>query len=302
MEATRRNNLRIQQSFLSRAFDTFNIAFIGLCSIATILPFLYVVAASFATEREIVERPMFIIPRDISLAAYKYIFSSNMLIKAFGNSVFITVAGTVINMMFTVTLAYALSKKALAGRNIMLNLVIFSMFFSGGMIPSYIVVRSLGLIDTYWSVLLPGAISAYNMMIIKNFFQNLPDGLEESAKLDGCTDIGALLHVVIPLSMPVIATFSLFYAVGHWNSYFQAMLYMSKSPNKWPLQVTLRQLILLSSAMAADPGSYTSDYMKPPDQSVKMAVIVVSTVPILCVYPFLQKYFAKGVMIGALKG
>ncbi|GHV27891.1 protein LplC [Clostridia bacterium] len=293
---------RIKQSPASRLFDYFNVVFIGICSLTTILPFIYVVAASFATELEIAQRPLFFIPRDVSLQAYQYIFSSNSLVQAFGNSVLITVTGTVINMFFTVTLAYSLSKKYMHGRNILLNLVIFSMFFSGGMIPSYLVVQGLGLLDTYWAVILPGAISAYNMMIIKNFFQNLPDGLEESAKLDGCTDIGALIHVVLPLSMPVIATFSLFYAVGHWNSYFSAMIYMSRSPNKWPLQVMLRQLIILSSSMAADPNSYNADYLKPPDQSVKMAVIVVSTIPILCVYPFLQKHFAKGVMVGALKG
>ena len=299
---TGKQQLRIKHSAVSRAFDAFNVAFIGICSIATVLPFLYVIAASFATEREIAERPLFIIPRDVSLAAYRYIFSSNTLIRAFGNSVLITAAGTVINMFFTVTLAYALSKRYMHGRNILLNVVIFSMFFSGGMIPGYIVVKGLGLLDRYWSVLLPGAISAYNMLIIKNFFQSLPDGLEESAKLDGCTDLGALIYIVLPLSLPVIATFSLFYAVGHWNSYFSAMIYMPRSPEKWPLQVMLRQLIILSSSMAGDASSYAADYLKPPDQSVKMAVIVVSTFPILCVYPFLQKHFAKGVMTGALKG
>ncbi|MDR0395925.1 MAG: carbohydrate ABC transporter permease [Oscillospiraceae bacterium] len=293
---------RIKQSAGGKIFDAANAVFLGLCSIITIVPFLYVVSASFATEREIVERPLFIIPRDVSIAAYRYIFSSSTLTKAFANSVFITVSGTAINMFFTVTMAYALSKRYLHGRNFLLNIVIFSMFFSGGMIPGYIIVRALGMLDTYWSVLLPGAISAYNMMIIKNFFQNLPDGLEESARLDGCTDLGALIRVVLPLSLPIVATFSLFYAVSHWNAYFAATLYMSKSPNKWPLQVTLRNLILLSSAMAGDAGSYNLDYMKPPDQSTKMAVIVVSTVPILCVYPFLQRHFAKGVMVGALKG
>ncbi|GHU74292.1 protein LplC [Clostridia bacterium] len=290
----------IKQSPGNRIFDGANIVVLGLAAVLTILPFIYVVAASFATEREIVERPLFLIPRDVSFSAYQYIFSSSTLIRAFGNSVFITAVGTLINMFFTVTLAYSLSKRYLHGRTFLLNLVIFSMFFSGGMIPSYIVVRSLGLLNTYWSVLLPGAISAYNMMIIKNFFQNLPDGLEESARLDGCTDIGALIRIVLPLSMPVIATFSLFYAVAHWNSYFAATLYMAKTPNQWPLQVVLRQLIILS---AGDPGSgLGADYLKPPAQSIKMAVITVSTVPIMLVYPFLQKHFTKGVMIGALKG
>ena len=294
--------LKIQQSFSSRLFDRFNVVLIALCSLITLSPFLYVVAASFATEKEIVERPLFLIPRDISLDAYQYIFSSSTLTRAFGNSLFITLCGTVINMFCTVTLAYPLSKKYLHGRNGALNLIIFSMFFSGGMIPGYIVVSSLGILDTYWSVLLPGAISAYNMMIIKNFFQNLPDGLEESAKLDGCTDLGALVRIVLPLSLPVLATFSLFYAVGHWNAYFSALLYMTRSPQKWPLQVVLRQLIILSQGAAGDMNNLDPAFVKPPDQSIKMAVIVVSTLPIMMVYPFLQKYFAKGVMIGALKG
>ncbi|MDR0897074.1 MAG: carbohydrate ABC transporter permease [Oscillospiraceae bacterium] len=294
--------VQIKQSLGSKAFDIFNVVFIAVCAFITLAPFLYVLAASFATEREIVERPMFLIPRDVSFDAYAFIFSSKTLINAFGNSLFITACGTVINMFCTVTMAYALSKRYLHGRNILLNLIIFSMFFSGGMIPGYLVVRGLGMIDTYWSVLLPGAISAYNMMIIKNFFQNLPDGLEESAKLDGCSDLGALIRIVLPLSLPVLATFSLFYAVGHWNSYFSALLYMTRSREKWPLQVVLRQLIILSSGQAGDMTQMDPEFVKPPDQSVKMAVIVVSTIPIMLVYPFLQKYFAKGVMVGALKG
>lgn len=294
--------MKIRQSFSSRLFDRFNVVFIALCSLLTLAPFLYVVAASFATEKEIVERPLFFIPRDVSLDAYQYIFSSSTLTRAFGNSLLITLSGTAINMFCTVTMAYPLSKKYLHGRNAVLNLIIFSMFFSGGMIPGYIVVSSLGLLDTYWSVLLPGAISAYNMMIVKNFFQNLPDGLEESAKLDGCTDLGALVRIVLPLSLPVLATFSLFYAVGHWNAYFSALLYMTRSPLKWPLQVVLRQLIILSQGAAGDMNNLDPAFVKPPDQSIKMAVIVVSTIPIMMVYPFLQKYFAKGVLIGALKG
>ena len=294
--------MRIKQSFFSRAFDAFNVVFIALCAFLTIAPFLYIVAASFATEREILERPLFIIPREISFFAYRYIFSTNTLTRAFGNSILITVVGTIINMFCTVTMAYALSKQYLHGRNLLLNLVIFSMFFSGGMIPSYWVVSGLGLLNSYAAVILPGAISAYNMMIIKNFFQNLPDGLEESAKLDGCTDLGALLRIVLPLSMPVLATFSLFYAVGHWNAYFSSILYMTGAPEKWPIQVVLRQLIILSQGTAGDLTTIPGEFRKPPDQSTKMAVIVVSTIPIMMVYPFLQKYFVKGVMVGALKG
>ena len=287
----------------SRVFDVLNYLIVTLAAITTIMPFIYIIGASFATEYEIATRPMFFIPQDITIDAYRYIFSSNKILQGFGNSVFITVFGTAINLFFTVTMAYALSKSRLRGRNFFLNMVIFSMFFSGGMIPGYIVVANiLNMKNTYWAVLLPGAISAYNMMIVKNFFQGIPQELEESASIDGCTDIGVLWKIVLPLSLPVLATFGLFYAVGHWNAYFSAMIYMTGAKEKWPLQVLLRELIIMSNGTAGDMNNLDPEFVKPPEQSVKMAVIVVSTVPIMCVYPFLQKYFVKGVMVGALKG
>ncbi len=287
----------------SRIFDIVNYLIVTLIALTTIFPFIYIIGASFATEYEIATRPMFIIPQDVTTAAYEFIFSSNKILRGFGNSIFITVCGTAINLFFTVTMAYALSKTRLRGRNFFLNMVIISMFFSGGMIPGYIVVANiLNLKNTYWSVLLPGAISAYNMMIVKNFFQGIPQELEESASMDGCTDIGVLLRIVLPLSLPVLATFGLFYAVGHWNAYFGAMIYMKTAKEKWPLQVLLRELIILSNGTAGDMNNLDPEFVQPPEQSVKMAVIVVSTVPIMCVYPFLQKYFVKGVMVGALKG
>ena len=287
----------------SRTFDILNYVLVSLFAFLTIMPFVYIIGASFATEYELSTRPMFIIPHDVSLDAYRYIFSSNKLVQSFGNSVFITVTGTVINLFFTVTMAYGLSKQRLRGRNFLLNMVIFSMFFSGGMIPGYLVIANwLKMKDTYWSVLLPGAISAYNMMIVKNFLQSIPQELEESAYLDGCNDIGILVRIVLPLSLPVLATFGLFYAVGHWNAYFGAMIYMTGARDKWPLQVILREIIILSEATAGDLANMDPNFVEPPEQSIKMAVIVVSTVPIMCVYPFLQKYFVKGVMVGALKG
>ena len=287
----------------SRIFDVFNYVFLSLVALTTIFPFIYIIGASFATEYEIATRPMFIIPQDVTVNAYRFIFSSNKILQGFGNSIFITACGTAINLFFTVTMAYAISKPRLRGRNFFLNMVIFSMFFSGGMIPGYIVVANiLNLKNTYWSVLLPGAISAYNMMIVKNFFQGIPQELEESAAIDGCTDIGVLLRIVLPLSLPVLATFGLFYAVGHWNAYFGAMIYMTGAKQKWPLQVLLRELIIMSNGSAGDMNNLDPEFVQPPEQSIKMAVIVVSTVPIMCVYPFLQKYFVKGVMVGALKG
>ncbi|MNY28771.1 L-arabinose transport system permease protein AraQ [compost metagenome] len=187
------------------------------------------------------------------------------------------------------------------GRNTVLNLIIFSMLFGGGLIPTYLVIRELHMLDTFWALMIPGAISAFNLIIVKNFFQELPPELEEAAKIDGCTELGLLWRIVLPLSMPVLATFTLFYAVGHWNNFFSALLYIN-DPAKWPLQVMLRQIVLLSQAAAGDLNSMDPNFVKPPEQSIKMAVIVVGTIPILFVYPFLQKHFAKGVLIGSVKG
>ncbi len=283
-------------------FDILNYGVIGLVALTTVLPIIYIIFNSFATELELQTRSMFLIPQTWSLDAYRYIFASNKILRSFGNSVFITVCGTLINMFATVTLAYPLSKKYLRGRGFWLNMVIFSMFFSGGMIPGYIVVSSwLGMRGTYWALLLPGAISAYNMMIVKNFFQGIPQELEESAHLDGCNDLTTLIRIVLPLSLPVLATFGLFYAVGHWNSYFSAMIYLTDD-KMYPLQLILRNIIVTAEAAAGDMSLMDPNFVEPPKESIKMAVIVVATVPIMCVYPFLQKYFVKGVMVGALKG
>mgnify|MGYP001237762551 CR=1 FL=1 len=282
-------------------FDMFNYFVLGLFAAAAILPFIYVVAGSFASDAELTRRAVFLIPETFTLNAYEFIFSTDTITKSIGISIYVTTIGTLINLAFTVTMAYALAKRGLMGRNFVLNLVIFSMLFGGGMIPTYLVVRDLQLIDTYWALMLPGAINAFNLIIVKNFFQELPPELEEAARIDGCTEIGLLMRIVLPLSAPVLATFTLFYAVGHWNDFFTSLLYLN-DPQKWPLQVLLRQIVLLSQAAAGDLNAMDSDFVKPPDQSIKMAVIVLGTVPILLVYPFLQKHFAKGVLLGSVKG
>lgn len=284
-----------------RVFDVFNVVLLGLLGILTVLPFLYIVGNSFATEAEITGRSFFLIPREFSLSAYEYIFSSSTIFRSIGVSIFVTVAGTFINLFFTMTMAYPLSRSDFWGRSTLMNIVIFSMLFSGGMIPTYLVVRSLGLIDSYWALMLPGAISAFNLIVVKNFFQQMPAGLEEAARIDGCTDLGVLWRIVLPLSKPVIATFALFYAVGHWNNFFSALLYINDS-DKWPLQIMLRQIVLLSQGTVGDMANMDPNFVQPPEQSIKMAVIVVGTIPILLVYPFLQKHFAKGVMLGSIKG
>ena len=293
-------NSRLYNSPAGKVFDIFNYVMLGILGILTVLPFLYIIGNSFATEAEITERSFFLIPKVFSFSAYEYIFSSSTIFRSIGVSIFITVAGTLVNLFFTLTMAYPLSRSDFWGRNVMMNMVIFSMLFGGGMIPTYLVIRGLGLLDSYWALMLPGAISAFNLIVVKNFFQQMPPGLEEAARIDGCSDLGVLWRIVLPLSKPVIATFALFYAVGHWNNFFSALLYISDS-DKWPLQVMLRQIVLLSQASVGDMANMDPNFVQPPEQSIKMAVIVVGTIPILLVYPFLQKHFAKGVMLGSIK-
>ncbi|MFX3650885.1 MAG: carbohydrate ABC transporter permease [Paenibacillus sp.] len=294
-------NSRLYNSPAGKVFDIFNYVMLGILGILTVLPFLYIIGNSFATEAEITSRQFFLIPKVFSFSAYEYIFSSSTIFRSIGVSIFITVAGTLVNLFFTLTMAYPLSRSDFWGRNVMMNMVIFSMLFGGGMIPTYLVIRGLGLLDSYWALMLPGAISAFNLIVVKNFFQQMPPGLEEAARIDGCSDLGVLWRIVLPLSKPVIATFALFYAVGHWNNFFSALLYISDS-DKWPLQVMLRQIVLLSQASVGDMANMDPNFVQPPEQSIKMAVIVVGTIPILLVYPFLQKHFAKGVMLGSIKG
>ncbi|MDQ0878084.1 putative aldouronate transport system permease protein [Paenibacillus sp. V4I3] len=283
-----------------KLFDIANYLFLAAVALTMILPVMYIVAGSFASDLEIGSRSFFLIPKDITFDAYKFVFKDNTLPRSLLVSVFITVGGTLVNLFFTFTMAYALSRRHMIGRNVVLNIIIFTMVFSGGIIPTYLVVKGLGLLNSYWAVMLPVAINSFNLIVVKSFFQEIPNELIESARIDGSNDIGILWRIVLPLSKPVIATFALFYAVAHWNDFFNALIYLSDA-KKWPMQVLLRQIVLLATG-ALEMGTYDPTYVKPPDQSIKMAIIVVGTLPILMVYPFIQKYFAKGVLIGAVKG
>lgn len=270
-----------------------------LIAVIMVIPFIYVIAASFATEAEIQTRPIFFIPDSPTLDAYARIFDMNdMGTRVFHSlliSVCVTAIGTFINLFFTTTMAYGLSRSNLIGKKPLLNMVLFTMVFGGGMIPLFLVVKGLGMYDTYAALILPGAISAYNMIIVRNFFMELPRELEEAASIDGCSDIGIFIKIALPLSLPCLATFGLFYAVGHWNNYFSALLYLEDS-TKFPFQLVLRNIVMQTAETQTDPNALI------PEDTLKMAVIVIGTVPILIVYPFLQKHFAAGVMVGAVKG
>ena len=287
-------------SISGRVFDVCNYLFLGVLGLITLLPFLHIVAGSLATAQEVLNSKFILFPRGFSLEAYKFIFSEHTLFRSLSVTMFITIVGTAVNMLMTALMAYPLSR-SIRGKRVIMALIVFTLLFSGGMIPTFLIVKSLGLLNSYWALWLPSVINPFYLIILINFFKQLPVEYEESAKIDGCSDLFILWKIIVPLSLPAIATFSLFYAVGHWNTFFSAIIYINDS-TKWPIQVLLRQIVIMSSGGIGDI-SYSSEtnYAIPP-QTVKMAVIVVATLPILAVYPLLQKHFAKGMLLGSIKG
>lgn len=290
----------IREGFWSRSFDVVNSLLLLLFSLVTVLPFIHVIASSFASERLVAETDFLLFPTEFSLKAYQYIFSSDALPRSMGVSIFVTAAGTALNLFMTSLMAYSLSRRTIHFRKSIMFLVVFTMIFQGGLIPDYLVVKELGLLDSYLALMLPRAILPLYLIILINFFKQLPEGIEESANIDGCGDLRMLFMIVIPLSLPAIATLTLFYAVMHWNTYMHAILYINDM-EKWPIQVLLRQIVLISQAGFVEQGTVEGEASIPPD-TVRMAVIAVATFPILLVYPFLQKYFASGILLGSVKG
>jgi putative aldouronate transport system permease protein len=265
-----------------------------LCAEA--FPILYIIMMSFASKQEIVTRGFFLIPKQWSLNAYAYLIDNPNFMQAFRSSVTITTVGTVFSMTMTTLMAYGLSKPWLKGRSALNFMVLFTMLFSGGIIPLYLLVMNMNLLNSYWSLFLTGAIIPFNLIVIRSFFQGFPAEVEESARIDGCSEFGLLWRIVLPLSLPVIATFSLFYAVDYWNTYFNAILYLSDG-SKLPLQVFLRQMMNISdgSQEVTESGIEFSP-------AVRMAAVIFTAVPLLIVYPFLQKYFNQGALLGSVKG
>ena len=295
-------HLKIKRSPGDELVQVLIYLFIGIFALITLLPFVYIVAGSFATERELTERAFFLFPHTISLNAYQYIFKTGDTAKGLFNSLFVTLVCVIINMTLSCTLAYPLSRPYFKGRLFFTNMVIITMLFSGGMVPTYMLVSNvLHLKNTYWSLWLPGAVNAFNMIIIKNYFQGLPTELEEAARMDGGNDAEIFIKIILPLSKPVIASVSLFYAVARWNAYFDAMMFISDK-NKEVIQIVLRRIIFLTSSVATEGGFDWGLFGMPPEKAVKMATTVIATVPILVVYPFIQKYFTQGVMVGSVKG
>ncbi|HEY2492899.1 MAG TPA: carbohydrate ABC transporter permease [Paenibacillus sp.] len=272
--------------------------FLILCAFTALFPMLHVLAVSFSSSRSVLAGEVFLWPVEFNIQAFAKHFETGLLFIAMKNTIIITVVGTILQMAGTTLMAYPLSKKRLRGRSVFLLMILFTMLFGGGLIPMFLLLKNLHILDTYWAIWLPGLISVYNLFVMKSFFEGLPSEVEESAKIDGANDPMILLKIVLPLSKPILAALSLFYAVGLWNVYSQA-LYFLNSSNLMPLMVRLYQLIQVTSL---DSLLDNSEYNLLQPESIKAAAIVISVFPILCVYPFLQKYFVKGVLLGSVKG
>lgn len=283
-----------------RVFGVFNsILMVTLCFI-TMYPFLYVLLASLSDPTRVaMHRGLLLIPLGFTLDAYKAVLDNPMIGTGYQNTIFYVVAGTAVNLFMTAIGAYALSRRNVYFKDFIMFAIVFTMVFHGGLIPTYLVVGNLGLLNTPWALIIPGAISTFNLIIMRTAFQQVPISLEESARMDGANDFTILFRVIIPLSMPVIAVMVLWYAVGHWNSYFSALIYL-RDRELYPLQLILREILVNNNTDSMMTGASTLDKIDV-GETIKYATIIVSTLPILILYPFLQKYFVKGIMIGAIK-
>jgi ABC-type glycerol-3-phosphate transport system permease component len=284
-----------------RVFIIINHIFLVIICFLMLYPILFVLGRSFMSDVERAVRPLALIPRQLSLSAYEFIFLRGSYV---GNAYKITISRTIIgslsSLFFSSLFAYVLSRREYPLKNPLTLMVVFTMWFNGGLIPNFLLIRALGLTNNFLVYILPGLISAWNMLILRNFFMAIPESVYESARIDGASDWTIFIRIVLPLSTAALATIGLFYAVGQWNAWFDAMIYNSRR-ELWTMQLFLREIVRNAQAMTLTDGSVLPDDL-PPAESVQMATIVVTTIPILCLYPFLQKYFVKGVMVGSLKG
>jgi putative aldouronate transport system permease protein len=287
------------RSTAGRIVDALIAFLLLLIALSMLFPFVYIFAVSFSSLEDVLKSDLLLWPGKWVTDAYEYILSSDQFIRSFFVTVFVTVAGTFVNMLFTSTMAYGLSRPV-RGQKILMFMVLFTLLFNAGMIPTYMVVRATGLIDSLWSLILPIAINPFNLIVMRQFFLNIPEELHEAAIIDGANHLQIFWRIILPLSKPALSAFSLFYAVAHWNNYFSAILYIN-DPAKWPLQVILRQIVIVNEPNAALQVGQQMLENLPPPETIQMAAIMLTTLPILFVYPFLQKYFVKGVMLGSVK-
>lgn len=288
------------KSIADRLFNGVNISFLLIISAVMLFPFLYLFSVSFSSFEDFLGSELLLWPSNWTTDAYEYIWGSRAFRQALLNTALVTVLGTFVNLFFTSTMAYALSRP-IAGQRTVMFMVVFALLFSAGMIPTYLVVQETGLLDSIWSLILPVAIAPFNLIVIRQFFMNIPGDMIEAGIVDGANDLQIFGRIILPLSKPALAAFSLFYAVTHWNNYFAPILYIN-DPSKWTIQVVLRQIVVVGETTGTLGGDNMFLDHPPPPETIQMAAILMATLPILIVYPFLQKHFAKGVMLGAVKG
>lgn len=288
---------------LRKQFDMFDLALclvLGIGALLVVYPFYNCILISLVTTKEYVETPFMLIPRQLTLNSYAYVLNNEAIRSGFFITFILVVVGTSYNMLLTLATAYALSKKGYPGHTAFLNLIIFTMYFSGGIVPYYLLIRNLHLINSIYSMIIPLGINTFYMFIIMNYFRSLPKELEESACMDGANDVLIFIKIILPLSLPIVATFTLFYAVDRWNEWWNGMLFI-KSPFKQPLQLVLRGIISVSATASVSEAAAVYYLKNMFTDGIKMASVVVSMIPVMCVYPFLQRCFLKGILIGAIK-
>lgn len=281
-----------------RWFQYFNVGVLTLLSLSMILPFIHLAAKSLSSEAFVLAKEVFFWPKGFTLLSYQYVLENRQFFYSFTNSVFLAVVGTALSMAITILAAYPLSRKQVPYMRVFMLTIVITMFFSGGLIPTYLVVKGTGLINSIWSLIIPVAMSPFNLILIRNFFSGVPEALEESARMDGAGNFRILLSIFLPLSVPALATISMFYAVGYWNSFFNALMYITE--RRWmPLQMFLLQLI---SEEGVNDLAMTDVFREITAETIRAATILCAVIPILCVYPFIQRYFVQGIMLGAVKG
>ncbi|GIO29040.1 MULTISPECIES: carbohydrate ABC transporter permease [Paenibacillus] len=286
-----------------RVFNVMIYIILSLVAVIVLYPLLFVLSASFSDPQAVLRGEMLLWPKGVNLNSYAKIFQNQDILTGYSNTLLYTSIGTLINLVMTVLGAYPLSRKDFVGKNAIMALFVFTMFFGGGLIPTYLLIKDLGMLNTFWVMVLPNAVSIWNIIIMRTFFQqSIPYELQEAATIDGCSNIQILTRIILPLSMPIIAVMILFYAVGHWNAFFNALLYLSDK-NKFPLQLILREILIQGQTNDMVKMSTESAIKQQREvEGIKYAVLVVANIPVLVLYPFLQRYFVKGVMIGAIKG
>lgn len=283
-------------------FDCFNFTLIAILIILVLYPLYFVVTASVTNPDVVYSGKLLFVPEQVTWDGYKRLFSEASIWLGFKNSLWYTITGTTINVVLTVMAGYALSRTDLVGRNVFMFLLVFTMFFGGGLIPTYLLVKDLGLLDTTWAMILPNAVSVFNVIIVRTFFQsNVPSEVLESAMIDGCSNLKFFVKIAIPLALPIVAVMVLFYAVGHWNAYFQALIYL-KSNVMLPLQIILRNILIMNEGSDVQNLQDGAQDQQKKLELMKYSIIIVSSLPMLILYPFLQRYFVKGALVGSLKG